>query len=66
MYFPWGSDSLFFGPEGTKRSRTPWLWFMSWGHRIMMEEHISPEQVERVYRHPYAVTSRKLPPELFG
>lgn len=47
------------------RSRTPWLWYMTWAGMAMDEKMVPLEHLRRVYRHPYAVTSDRLPAEIF-
>ena len=51
--------------EELARSRTPWLWFLTWGRMGMDPKQTSVEHLKGVYAHPYAVTSRKLPGWLF-
>ncbi len=47
------------------RSRTPWLWYMSWGGMAMDEKTTTIAQLQRTYHHPYAITSDRLPAWLF-
>ncbi len=48
------------------RSRTPWLWYMSWGNTSMDTKVNTIEQLKSVYRHPYAISSDRLPAWLFA
>lgn len=48
------------------RSRTPWLWYMTWGGGFVMDDTTTTiAQLQRVFNHPYAITSEQLPSWLF-
>lgn len=50
--------------DALQRENVPWLWYMTWsGSFTLTEEQNSFDALRRLYRHPYAVTLDKLPPE---
>lgn len=49
-------------PDLLQASRTPWLWFLTWGGDfICSEDHNTKTQLQKVYHSSYAITLDELP-----
>lgn len=49
-------------PGLLQSSRTPWLWFLTWGGGFVdSEEHNTKAQLQKMYHSSYAITLDKLP-----
>ncbi|SFT26902.1 glycosyl hydrolase [Paenibacillus sp. BC26] len=49
-------------PDQLIASRTPWLWYMTWGEGFVIDgKSTSDEQLKKVYHHPSCITLDRLP-----
>ncbi len=49
-------------PDQMIATRTPWLWYMTWGEGFVLEgKSTTDEQLKKVYNHPYCITLDRLP-----
>ncbi|WP_308637169.1 glycosyl hydrolase [Paenibacillus silvisoli] len=49
-------------PDQLIESRTPWLWYMTWGEGFVVDgKSTTDDQLRKVYSHPYCITLDQLP-----